>query len=318
MTTETTPTSAHLVELLNGVHISEDRCSATVSDRELEADDPNELRRLLAESLYEVLHSGQREQEELPFRIRDEEFERELSEVVPHRTSTARARVCTPPADVEGPADTVLVERDGVRVWVPAETVLDGSAGSHGSTVTLEVSALRPALSPGFFVVDGSTPRTPGGGAVRVYFNVADWRRVAGFWSRILGYLEDRGVAYRSKVLSVKQMYPRRDAVVVYLAEKDEHVVDGLVEAVDGSDCLDTETSALAERLGPGTAVAREPADTRAGMGGLSFGQHRASVLAYALMDSAAGTASLAGALEQRCVEANIDPNRPARNLNSL
>src|SRR4051812_43082698 len=48
------------------------------------------------------------------------------------------------------------------------------------------------------------------------------------------------------------------------------------------------------------SAIAWEPADTRPGMSGLSFGQHRAIAMAIGLSG-----------------EANIDPAAPARNLDS-
>ncbi|WP_079189213.1 T3SS effector HopA1 family protein [Streptomyces kebangsaanensis] len=305
---------ARLWEALGQVTVADDGTRARTAGREIEADSPREMRRLLAEALYDVLHAGQFvEKSRLSFRLRDEAFERVLGAAVPHERSVARARLHVPPHD-DGPDGRALVERDGVRVWVPAHVIRQGGELTAGQVVTLDVPARRPALSPGFFVVDGSLPRSPHREVLRVYVHITRWQDAAAVWARTLGHLEEHGVAYRSKVLSAKALYPRWDALVVYLGQESWPEVSGLTMALRGTPGIGSETSVFAEPVAPGIAVAREPEDDRPGMSGLSFGQHRATVLAHALLDSAADATALERNVVARFTEAGIDPRRPARN----
>ncbi|MDF6019122.1 T3SS effector HopA1 family protein [Streptomyces sp. JH34] len=305
-----------LREALGLVTVAPDGSRATVSDREIEADSPREMRRLLAEALYDILHAGQFvEKGALSFRLRDEAFEKVLGTAAPHEWSTARARVQLPPDG--GRPGRVLVERDGVRVWVEAGSIREGGPLTAGQVVTLDVPARRPALSPGFFVVDGTVPRSPQRELLRVYIHITRWQDAAAVWRKALGHLEGNGIAYRSKILSAKALYPRRDALVVYLGQESWHQVSALAEALRGVDGLGQETSVFSEPVAPGVAVAWEPEDDRPGMSGLSFGQHRATALAHALLDSAVDGVPEERAVVSRFTEAGIDPARPARNTAS-
>lgn len=309
------PLPPRLRDALGRVSVAPDRSRARVDDREIEADSPREMRRLLAEALYDILHAGQFVAKgALSFRLRDEVFERVLGAAVPHERSTTRARVHIPPAESGGTAARALVEWDGVRVWVPAESVGEDGPLTAGQVVTLDVPARRPALSPGFFVVDGALPRNPHRELLRVYVHIARWEDAAPVWARTLGHLEERGIAYRSKILSAKALYPRRDALVVYLGQESWQRVPALAEALRGVPGIGRETSVFAEPVARGIAVAREPEDDRPGMSGLSFGQHRATALARALLDSAADGTPVEQTVGARFTEAGIDPADPARN----
>ncbi|MEV8453917.1 T3SS effector HopA1 family protein [Streptomyces sp. NPDC052095] len=311
------PLPPRLREALSRVTVEPDGTRAAVGDREIEADSPREMRRLLAEALYDILHAGQFvEKGALSFRLRDEAFEKVLGTAAPHTTSTARVRVHAP-ADGNDPRARVLVERDGVRVWVEAGSVREDGPLTAGRVVTLDVPARRPALSPGFFVVDGTVPRSPHRELLRVYIHVTRWQDATEVWRRALGHLEENGIAYRSKILSAKALYPRRDALVVYLSQESWHRVPELAEALRGAPGLGEETSVFAEPVAPGIAVAWEPEDDRPGMSGLSFGQHRATALARALLDTAADGVPLEHAVVARFTEAGIDPAHPARNTAS-
>ncbi|MFG2128846.1 T3SS effector HopA1 family protein [Streptomyces sp. NPDC048751] len=304
-----------LRDALDRVSVAPDRSRAWVDDRLVEADSPREMRRLLAEALYDILHAGQFvEKGALSFRLRDTAFERVLGAAVPHERSTARARVHIPAAGDDGTEPRALVERDGVRVWVPSGSIREDGPLAAGQVVTLDVPARRPALSPGFFVVDGSLPRSPHRELLRVYVHIERWEDAAPVWAKALGHLEDHGVAYRSKILSAKALYPRRDALVVYLGQEMWPQVPRLAEALRSLPGIGRETSVFADTVAPGVAVALEPEDDRPGMSGLSFGQHRATALAKALLDSAADGTPLEATVFARFTEAGIDPARPARN----
>jgi len=70
------------------------------------------------------------------------------------------------------------------------------------------------------------------------------------------------------------------DALVVYLDADGWRALPELAEAAADGPGVGGDVSAFCRRLRPGVAVAWEPEDDRPAMRGLSFGQHRAGVLA--------------------------------------
>ncbi|HEX5540799.1 MAG TPA: T3SS effector HopA1 family protein [Micromonospora sp.] len=304
-----------LGDALRTVQVAEDRTSVLLGEREVTSESPRELRRLLAEAIYEVLHAGQNvEKGSISYRLREEPFEEELAAAVPHRETTVRVRWCGESREIAEGRRAVLVEREGVRVWAAEERLVDPGEPAVGDVVALRVAAQRPALSPGFFLVDSSLMQPQRQEVLRVYVHITEWQAAAGVFRRVLNLLEGRGAPYRSKVLSSKALYPRRDALVVYLDRPWWSLATEIADAVDGLPGIGAETSIFAERLAPGVAIACEPDDQRPGMRGLSFGQHRATALATALLDS---DENVAEAIRTAFETAGIDPERPGRNLNS-
>lgn len=307
-----------LREAVRGVHVDRNQLTATVNGREVEADSPRQLRRLLANALYETLHTGQKPIEgPIPFRSRDAEFEGQLTAAVGHRFTSVPGRVqAVVPPDADREA-LHLVALEGVRVWVPGRSLAsDGAA--VGDLVTVSLAAARPALSPGFLMVYGTRVHRSAE-LLRVYLHIADPAHAPGIWGAVLARLEAAGGAYRAKVLSSREAYPRRDSLVVYLDSDSRQLAVDLADLVAGRPGMGEETSVFARRLGPGVAVAWEPKDGRPGMGGLSFGQHRASVVAEALVERAVDGAdpAVAEALAAALLAANVDPADVSRNLDS-
>ncbi len=305
-----------LLEAVRQVTVAPDRLSAVVGIRDIKADNPPELRRLLADALYEILHAGQdMRDKQLPHRIRDEEFEQVLDRAVPHRETAAPALVCAAERETQAGRQR-LVELSGVRVWMPLERIRTEDDLTPGDVITVMNTAQRPALSPGFFLVDGTRPHRSGE-VLRVYVHIADWDKAPRIWGRLLAHLEQGQVAYRAKVLSSKKLYPRRDALVIYLDRESRQAVKGIADVVRGMPGIGWETSLFADRQAPGVAMAWEPSDRRPGFEGLSFGQHRASILAQVLVDTADGKDPLIPTIKSAFVGANIDPDDPSRNLSS-
>lgn len=307
--------SAALADLVGLVTIGADLCSAAVAGEILAADDPQALRRELPHLVYEVLHAGRRSRPgSLPFNLRDPDLERRLAAATPHATTTVAARYLD--GHERGP--DMLVERDGVRVWVPAAAVRRARPGDTATTVaTMTVAAARPALSPGFFLVESSVPARRSGPTLRLYLHLTDPTAAPAAWARVLGHLEDGRLPYRAKVLSAPALYPRRDALVVYLPPGSWTAVDGLAALSADLPGLGADTSTFARRLRPGVASAWEPADPREHTHGQSFGQHRAGVLGHALFDAVRDGADPCAALLTACREANVDPADPSRNRDS-
>ncbi|MFF7994243.1 T3SS effector HopA1 family protein [Kitasatospora xanthocidica] len=307
-----TPVSPALLAAAERVSVLPDRTGATVGKRQLEAETPRELRRLLSDALYHELHAGlDVEGGSLPFRLRDPEFEAELAKAVPHRETTLRGVLR------EVGEDTHRVEFGGVTVRIPAERVVAEGEPASGAVVGVLNTSLRPALSPGFFMVEGTRPHRSRE-VLRVYVHVESWRMARPVWHAALTHLEANGVTYRSKIVSSKLLYPRRDALVVYLDQRDREAVHGLAEAVGELPGLGSDTSVFTRRIRPGVSAAWEPRDPAPGMDGLSFGQHRASVLAKALVDTADAPDAFVRVLHGHLVAANVDPADPYRNLDSL
>ncbi|MEU1277922.1 T3SS effector HopA1 family protein [Streptomyces sp. NPDC005805] len=291
------------------VRVLPDRSGATVGGRTIEADSPRELRRLLADALYQELHAGLDVADEgLPFRLRDPEFEKLLAEGVPHRATTLRALMAGPGTD------THLVELGGVRVRVPVDQVRGAEGAVPGSLVEVVNTPLRPALSPGFFLVEGTAPHRSAG-LLRVYVHITDWTAAPAIWRTALHHLEDCGAVYRAKVVSSKYLYPRRDALVVYLDESSAHLAPGLAAVLGDLPGVGPETSLFTRRLRPGVATAWEPNDPAPAMRGLSFGQHRAGVLAEALVDTADDPDAFPRVLRTLLVRAGVDPEDPSQNV---
>lgn len=320
--TTTTPVAAavltaRLAEAVSGVRVADDLMSARVGDRHITAETSRELQRQLAVAMYEELHAGMAEREPgtVPFHLRDPRLEEQLAAAVPHRTTTRTAVVRAVPAEGDS---RILLEREGVRVWAPRADVRDDGPYALGQRVSVTVTAVRPALSPGFFLVDGSRAMAPGSGSgelLRVYVHLMDADAAVGAWGKMLGLLEEQGADYRAKVLSARSLYPRRDALVVYLRQESWGLAHDLAGALRGLPGRGDDVSLFARPLAPGVAAAREPADRRPGMRGLSFGQHRAGVLAQVLIEQRKTSGELAEILLHRFTEAGISATDPADNV---
>ncbi|MFE0022980.1 T3SS effector HopA1 family protein [Amycolatopsis sp. NPDC059021] len=272
---------------------------AMIGERRVTASSPGGLRLALADALYEHLHVGGSSSGRP---ARDREFERALIAAAGPRT----IRILTTVHAVE--ADRMLVDRDGVRVWLPAEP-----GAAPGGPIALAVDAIRPALSPGFLVVDGPAARPPEFPGSRVYVHLTRPPEAPRILSAVLDALDAAGIPYRVKVLSDPALYPRKDGLVVYLGHDAGQEVVG--DAVRGLPGIGATTSAFARLLRPGVAVADEPADHRPGMRGRSFGEHRALAAATALLHSAESGVPRESALRREFRLARIDPGEPGRNI---
>lgn len=310
MTTVTLGIPARLLRALDDVHVTEDGLRARVGDRELEAGSPESLRHKLRAALYDSLHAGRPARDGHPPRtLREPEFEERFAAATPHRTTTVLARVVAPP---DGDAFVALI--DGLRVRVPAGQHRETP---HGAPLPLRIPAMRPALSPGFFLADGSAGGISTGPILRVYVHITEPAAAPAVWGAVLSRLEETGLPYRAKVSSSRRLFPRRDALVVYLDPRAWNLAGEVTAAVDGLAGVGEETSVFAHRLAPGVALAWDPQDRRPGMNRLSFGEHRAAAVADALVGHAraGGAGSLEDALAEAFAAAGADPARPGRDL---
>ncbi|MFF7074409.1 T3SS effector HopA1 family protein [Streptomyces pseudovenezuelae] len=304
-----------LQRVLEKVELRSDAMVAHIDGHKLEGNSPRHLSVMLRWGLYEFLHAGRApDTYKTKGVVRDGGLEAELTHVMPHRDTVTSARV-------EGRRDgELLVSIDGTRVWVPEERRI-AEAPEHGDGVVyLSMPAARPALSPGFFLADGTRGRSVRKPILRVYVHLRDIDVVPAAWAAVLHCLEDKGVTYRAKVSSSPLLLPRRDALVVFLGPDGWDAALDVVEAVDGLPGIEDEVSVFARRLAPGVSTAWHPFARRTrGPSGLSFGQHRATAVAQGLVDHALGVrgGSRSEVVAQALREAGVDPAAPFRNEDS-
>ncbi|AGP61345.1 hypothetical protein M271_49920 [Streptomyces rapamycinicus NRRL 5491] len=234
-----------------------------------------------------------------------------------------------PPADADadadaGRADPLVLLLDGVKVAVPQEHCAPEVPITTG-LLSVRLPAMRPRLSPGFFLADGSRGRRAATPVLRVYVNIQQVHAAPAVWGAVLTVLEDAHAVYRAKVSSAPDLFPRRDALVVYLPPESWGAVATVASAVAGLPGVGTDTSPFTHQLAPGVSIAWEPEDRRPGQAGMSFGEHRASAVAEGLAAEAAvtrtsgvrGELSRERAVAKALTDAGIDPGQPARNTGS-
>jgi hypothetical protein len=303
--------SDRLVEALRSVQVDMSALTARAGEQELRAGSPTELRRLLSKALYDQWHTGRGEwRPGTPRELTDEAFEARLRAAVPHDHTTVAATVGAVSEDA------VVVTLDGVRVRLPVSGVDTVAAGQH---VLLQVDCVRPRLSPGFLLVEGSAGHGLADGPVlRVYVNVQSADAAPEILGATLAGLERLAVPYRAKIVSVRAGLPRRDGAVVYLGRQAWQAATVVAATVRHIAGRGDEVSPYARPLGPGVSVAWEPGDTRPGYRGLSFGEHRSLVMSTALVEHAKDPASsLESVVEKELRAAGADPAAPFRDVNS-
>ncbi|MGV2917605.1 T3SS effector HopA1 family protein [Streptomyces alfalfae] len=302
---------------LEGIAIASDGLTAQAWGKELEGKTPNDLSGRLGTYLYQHLHAGMPDQGKNRQRsLRDPKFDQRLADVMPHRTTVVSGSVVSTPDGADA-----IIEIDRIRVRIPRAQLAEPIADPSVDEVALRVPAPRPALSPGFFLADGSLGRAVGAGpkTLRVYVHVVDPDAAVAAWGTVLTHLEGLGVRYRAKVTSGARLFPRRDGLVVYLGPDAWDAAAEVATCVQELSGLGRTTSPFTHRLATGVSVAWEPDDLRPGKRSLSFGEHRCQAVAEALVSHAVRTDSGSpdSAVAEAFLNAGVDPLMPARNLSS-
>jgi hypothetical protein len=215
----------------------------------------------------------------------------------------------------------LVVEREGLRLWADTGGVsaADGETLRPGAAVAVLMPKELLRLSPGYYMAlgDRELPTDGSDTIVRFYWNLRGEGAVA-FVGLLTRTMNERGQAFRVKVVSDPSSYTRCDAGVLYTAGSEYDDVVDSVAAVYGeiAPALKPATPAFAKPLAPGLGLAEDPS-----AGTESFGQSRCQLLAEAIVEAAeVGRHSTAEQLEvvvDRFRRAKLDLDRPYLNAGS-
>lgn len=215
----------------------------------------------------------------------------------------------------------LVVERDGLKVWVGHDDVRTegGAEPTSGVAVRVRLPNELRKLSPGFYMALGDE----GIGAeaseplVRLYWNLRP-DGASQLIRRATAALNAEGVPFQMKVVNDPESYDRCDAGVIYVRRVDYPLVRPLVELVyrDAAADLEPATPAFTKRLAPGLGLAEDPG------GGVSFGTHRCRLLAEGILRAHrrgfVTAADRSAAVEVRFLEEGLDLDDPYRSPGSV
>lgn len=180
--------------------------------------------------------------------------------------------------------DAVSGERDGLRLLAPAGSwrARQGTPVHVGSSVDFRMPKEQLGISPGFYLAHGDVELDPGREPriVRVYWN-ANAAAAVELTARLTRALNDRGLAFRLKVMAHPDCFTRRDAVVLYLRGDDFDAAGPALARARAitAGAIGAPVPAFTKPLAAGVAVAESPRE------GTSFGWHRCGLLAEAVVD---------------------------------
>jgi len=177
---------------------------------------------------------------------------------------------------------------------------------------TVAVTKRRDSHAPqeGWWYTWGSTAPPPGPPMLRIYWNCR-FEPVAEVVRAVTAVLEDKELPYMLKCPSDAALFGRCDSMVLYVsADVWNAAREGLRAAhqrVAKRLCPDVPRLAL--RLGPGVAIAEDPADGR------SFGESRSRAVAdgviHVLLSGVVDTEEVLETMAARLIAHDICPARP-------
>jgi hypothetical protein len=302
-----------LVSRITNVSITESQgCEVMIDGTEITADTPAELQRDLGGHIYRTFHAGmvaRGDSEFIPALLEDPELESRLYEATPvkHRRSQL-------PMVERAPGDSGLVlSLNGIRVFFESPAIL--SESEHSAVAA--VPSVESRLSLGFMFYTSSAGAGRTSRLLRLYRHLGDPDEAVDVWSSFIGWVEERGLPLRVKIVSRRSGFPRSDGMVVYLPSESLHAV-GDIAAHLRSDRPNAPASLLCQQITNGVTMAWEPVDTATPRGGTSFGEHRSNTIAKAIVAEAADpNPQILRAVRRALITANTDPGAVYRNLDS-
>jgi hypothetical protein len=196
------------------------------------------------------------------------------------------------------------------------ETV--GTAPQVGSRVSLFVAHESAVTQPGFYFAFGDAVRDQleDLATLRFYWSIgAD--EAPGLLAALAAGLRRYAVPFRLKVLSIRELYPRPDALVLYVADRYARVAAQVCRTAHRGLAATTRRPLplFTRRLADGLAAAEDPGN------GESFGMSRCRVAAEGLwnayLSGAEEAAMVAKAVRAHARRYGLDPDRPWLNPRS-
>lgn len=174
----------------------------------------------------------------------------------------------------------VVAESMGVRFWIePGAFRGTREPVQPGDAVQVRIPRDYRQLVPGFYMATGDADDEDGAPAVRLYWNISA-RGALPLMGHVTTDLNAAGIPFRFKVPLDPRDFGRADAAVLYLRRGDFDAAMPHVARITAAvrRHLSPETSRFALTCEPGVCVAEDPGN------GASFGQHRARLLAQAML----------------------------------
>jgi hypothetical protein len=277
-----------VIAVLRSVQVSRDRSYFTAGSEHHAVSSGENVASKLSDYIYRRFHCGMTELVG-PLTKADlfaQGLYEQFTKVTPAQSMIVPA-ILAPGFDPSGTRHEVVI--DGLHVRINDSQLLsDKNLLKAGETAHISCPPLRPFLSPGFLYY-GRSSGPPPTVRWRLYFSVADTESALGLWPRLISLQAKLGLANtHAKVGGSPGMYPRRDAIVVYLPYWSEEWAEILVQET-GCFVDQNELSGFVRAIHPGIGLAEEP--IKAAMSApLSFGQHRSHILANTLVQAADGT----------------------------
>ena len=211
--------------------------------------------------------------------------------------------------------ETLVVERNGLRIWAGPRDVVSGRASREESVALLMPKELL-RLSPGFYMALSNAPfsESETRAQVRLYWNL-DARSAVAAMGGLTTALNRAGIGFRFKVLADPGHYRRADAGVLYVRAEDlrqtQPIVDSVRQTLDPP--LKPGSPALTLPLAEGLGFAESPPELSH-----SFGTARSELLAASLIrawrQSAVGVGARLQVIEDSFREAGLSLDAPYRN----
>lgn len=310
----TTVLTATFADVLRAQDITVNRTGtqAVLNNHTINADSPAELRAQLAAMIYSSYHIRHPQDPTAPqsqVLQADAELAEKLLAALPQRTltRTVTAEQLQPGAH----PDQYVLPVDGIKVII-TEDVLIRTA--DGAIAGVRFPSWRTRTTPGYLLTFSQQPICTGP-VERIYIACDDAAQTLARWGRLLPKLAEANIGYQAKALSTRAAHPRTDAIVIYVGQADLHLACELaVQATLADAPAHVMTSLFTRQINPDVSMAAEPSDTRTAYRNLSFGQHRARVLADALIRTGTENRQLVDTWTAEATAALIDPHQPGRN----
>ena len=213
------------------------------------------------------------------------------------------------------PDGRVAVRKDEITFWVgPDGLRLRRGQPAAGDYCRVRVAKEMRSLMPGFYCAigdgDENDTRDAPSPLVRFYWHL-NARAAVPYMAAMTTRLNQRGIPFRTKVLSDPNGYGRADAGVLYLERRHIRRLGDTLAAVHNELAVDLrpEVPLFSRPLAPGLGVAEDPGI------GLSFGQHRCQLAARAVWASFVRGDTTSDQQAATCAEvvraAKLDPVHP-------